>query len=670
MIKKLIIIVFCLSMVPAVQAWDNFTLNPGFEIDSNGNINLTERIFVGDGENPGVFGWTAWCNAENETMVAPLDDRPPARMMAIVGPWEQCSIWQNDWADYYLEADTEYIFEVDLKNIDGCEQVMIVIEDETYSYEINAVFDITDEWDTYRILMDTTAYVDFVGKRVGVAVRVFDADGGRCAATNLRFHVNWNDWAWDPYPVSGAIKVPVDVTLEWNTGERDPNGLVNTDIRKHYLYMSSGSSTDPNLVYAGEIDADPLNPRALYGPLSLSADSIYYWMVEEGLDDGAGGVYPADSPENIAGQTWVFETIKSYPDIIQQPGNVLIRPGETAEFTVVVTSPTAELYQWYRTEDNANNTPADDGEVGGDSNVFQIPNAQEANQAFYYCVITNDVTIPNGTMDPIYSDVAKLGIKMLLAHYTLDSGDYSGGLYLDETNNYNAVVRGEPVFVEGIDGTVDGAVAIDPNSGWANAGTWDPSQWSDQVGISVWVKWDGTLFEGDGPALVAKRDIEYPFRWSLYSRVGDSSHPGSNWLRLTSWYGGDVWVGPDALPANEWAHVAATVDESGAHIYINGVEAGSGSWTFGPETDDPIYIGRGSTADWSYPGALDDVRIYSHGLSRFEVADLYNAVTGENVCTGDYASEWDMNDDCKVNIDDFAAVAAEWLKCGWYPSCL
>lgn len=78
MIKKLIIIVFCLSMVPAVQAWDNFTLNPGFEIDSNGNINLTERIFVGDGENPGVLGWTAWCNAENETMVAPLDDRPPA----------------------------------------------------------------------------------------------------------------------------------------------------------------------------------------------------------------------------------------------------------------------------------------------------------------------------------------------------------------------------------------------------------------------------------------------------------------------------------------------------------------------------------------------------------------------------------------------------------------
>ena len=67
---------------------------------------------------------------------------------------------------------------------------------------------------------------------------------------------------------------------------------------------------------------------------------------------------------------------------------------------------------------------------------------------------------------------------------------------------------------------------------------------------------------------------------------------------------------------------------------------------------------------------MDDVRIYSYGLGRFEVADLYHAVTGENVCADDYASEWDANNDCRINIGDFAAVAVEWLKCGWYPSCL
>jgi hypothetical protein len=140
-------------------------------------------------------------------------------------------------------------------------------------------------------------------------------------------------------------------------------------------------------------------------------------------------------------------------------------------------------------------------------------------------------------------------------------------------------------------------------------------------------------------------------------------------VRFTSWDGGDVWAGPDLLGKDEWVHVAATVDEDGGHIYINGVPAASGPWYFGPEVDDPIYIGRGLTADWLWPGALDDVRIYSYGLNRFEVADLYYAVTSENVCVDDYASEWDTNGDCRVNIDDFATVAAEWLKCGWYPSC-
>jgi hypothetical protein len=99
------------------------------------------------------------------------------------------------------------------------------------------------------------------------------------------------------------------------------------------------------------------------------------------------------------------------------------------------------------------------------------------------------------------------------------------------------------------------------------------------------------------------------------------------------------------------------------------VPAGSGSWYFGPEVDDPIYIGKGLTAGLLWPGALDDVRIYSYGLNRFQVADLYYAVTSENVCVDDYASQWDTDGDCRVNINDFSTVAAEWLKCGWYPSC-
>jgi hypothetical protein len=662
MMRKLIILVFCLIFLQTAYAWENFTLNPYFELNALGEEDLTERTF------DDCLGWTYWCS--DTTYVAPCEDRPPARMMAIVGEWEQCSIWQDDWADYYLEGNTEYIFEVDLRNVDGCEQVQIVIEDEGYNYEINSIFDITDEWETYSILMDTTEFVDFVGMRVGVAVRVFDADGGSLAATNLRFHINWNDWAWDPYPEMGATQVPLDVTLEWNMGEADPNHLINPDIRMHYFYLSSGDPNDPNAIYLDAVEADPLEPRASYGPLSLEPDKTYYWVIEEGLDDGAGGVYPPGSPENIAGQLWAFDTIKSYPDIITQPQDALVAPGGTAEFVVTVTSPTQEHYQWYMSEDDVISLE-DDIKVGSDSNVYQWSNVQVGDETFFYCVITNDATIPIGTKDPTYTEVVKLGVKYLMAHYTLDSSDYSGGLYLDTTGNYNATVEGIPVFVAGMDGTIDGAVDIDPNSGgWANAGVWDPSVWTDEVGLSLWVKYDGSELIGDGPGLIAKRDLSDIFRWSLYTRGGDGSHSGDNWLRFTSWNGGDVWVGPDALPVDVWTHVAATVNGNTARVYINGIEAASGWWAFGLEVDDPIYIGQGMTADWLYPGALDDVRIYSYGLDKFEVADIFSAVTDENVCVDDYASEWDTNEDCKINIEDFATVAGEWLKCGLYPSCL
>ena len=227
MIKKLVILGFCLSFVSMALVWENYTINPYFELGEDGNIDLTERRFD-------CFGWDWWCNTT--TFVAPCEDRFPARMMAIVGDWHECSIWQNEYY-HALEANTKYVFEVDMKNIDECEEVMIVIEDETYTYELNKIVYISDEWETYSISIDTTDYTDFVGLMVGGAVRMWDDGYGIFAATNVRFHKDWNDWAWDPYPAHAATQIPLDITLEWNMGT-DPNGFPETDIKKYYLYMS------------------------------------------------------------------------------------------------------------------------------------------------------------------------------------------------------------------------------------------------------------------------------------------------------------------------------------------------------------------------------------------------------------------------------------------------
>jgi hypothetical protein len=65
-------------------------------------------------------------------------------------------------------------------------------------------------------------------------------------------------------------------------------------------------------------------------------------------------------------------------------------------------------------------------------------------------------------------------------------------------------------------------------------------------------------------------------------------------------------------------------------------------------------------------GRIDDVRVYNYGLSPEAVAGIY----GQSVCLYEsYPSvkTFDFNKDCQVTLDDFAALAAEWLTDAIYP---
>ncbi|NLK42283.1 MAG: LamG domain-containing protein, partial [Planctomycetes bacterium] len=80
-----------------------------------------------------------------------------------------------------------------------------------------------------------------------------------------------------------------------------------------------------------------------------------------------------------------------------------------------------------------------------------------------------------------------------------------------------------------------------------------------------------------------------------------------------------------------------------------------------------------SAGQWQYRGLMDDVRIYSYALSRYEVADLYLELSeAERLCleADSPTLRFDFNDDCVVNLADFAIFAADWLNCQIYPDCL
>jgi len=74
----------------------------------------------------------------------------------------------------------------------------------------------------------------------------------------------------------------------------------------------------------------------------------------------------------------------------------------------------------------------------------------------------------------------------------------------------------------------------------------------------------------------------------------------------------------------------------------------------------------------AYTGLLDDVRIWTYPLDAQAVANLYtNFNPGIYVCLE--RPELDITGpngvpDCKVDLYEFAEVAAEWLNCGLYPA--
>ena len=90
--------------------------------------------------------------------------------------------------------------------------------------------------------------------------------------------------------------------------------------------------------------------------------------------------------------------------------------------------------------------------------------------------------------------------------------------------------------------------------------------------------------------------------------------------------GGPVLEATNKLPNNQWVHLAATVDNSNATIYINGQIAGRGVLNMPPNvvrTND--YIGRSAYSGDYYPIAIfDELRIWNVARTQLEIQTSMN----------------------------------------------
>ena len=464
--------------------------------------------------------------------------------------------------------------------------------------------------------------------------------------------------AFEPQPAIAATGVGVAPDLNWRPGR---------EATSHKVYLG----TDEIAVADGATGAQTVIEHS-YTPGTLDLGATYFWKVDE---VGDAGTYPGDIWSFSTAEYAVIDDFENYNDV--EPGRVfdtwLDGWQNTANGSVVghEISPFAErtivksgvqsmplAYDNTGTAQTSEATrtfgAAQDWTASGVKSLSLFFYGDPANTGQLYVKINNTKVLYNGSAADIQGkqwqpwnidlsavggnlgNVTKLTIGIegtgagtlyiddirlyprtltlltptdpgktgLLAEYTFDSSaaDSSGrghhGTFLDTAHAADGVLV--------LDG-VDDAVAI-PRLGGATATF-------KQCTYSMWMNSVSGLVSA-GPVGGINQD-----NWSaggIHCKFyNGKANAGINGLA------GDDLNGKTVVEAGEWAHLALTVSDTVATIYLNG--QAEASRAFG--TPLTMILGSGAIGAWStngdiqreLKGQMDNIRIYDRALSPEEL---------------------------------------------------
>lgn len=432
----------------------------------------------------------------------------------------------------------------------------------------------------------------------------------------------------------------------------------NQSISRYEVWFGAGDANELDyqsvLTNIATIDDPALSACADIpaGMLPLTAPQTYTWVLD-------GYVYPASDP-NHTGDPNQMLTINLFqfatsavPSVDTDPSDQYVYPTETATFTAIfdaITPVTAVI--WYKDDVAVDTGDADvtvtltNGTANQYTSTLTIDNAEAADEGTYYCVAEN----AGGFSDP--TAAAYLVVKRMLAHW-----DFNGDAD-DETGVYHGTLMGDPNFVD--DGTryamiFDGVDDyVDLPDGFEN---FKPgvtlAMWVNPTAATSYAKF---IDLGNGA----------PSDNIFFTRAGTTT-----WLEFQVYAGttsgGVVSLGSGTLTEGVWQFFVATLDEAGnAVLYKNGVPIQTST------IEIPHVVTRTSNligaSNWTehalYNGLIDDMQVYNYALSDDQIAQVYADAAG-NFCR--YKPEYDYNNNCIVDLGDFAIFAASWLECGLHP---
>jgi len=228
------------------------------------------------------------------------------------------------------------------------------------------------------------------------------------------------------------------------------------------------------------------------------------------------------------------------------------------------------------------------------------------------------------------------GSNELIARYQFD------GNTMDSTINMNhSATSGGTSYVAGKVGS--GGIALNGTDAFVQL---PPNLVNQQeMTIAAWIYWNG--------GVVFQHIFDFGYDETKYMFLS----PNSSQLRFAIKNGGtEQQLNAPATPLGKWLHVAVTLGESEARMYVNGVMvAESNAITISPMDFKPglNYIGRSQTTGPMFKGTIDDFRVYNYALSANEVAQISGVLSGvEDVDYKSGLSVWPMpaNDVLQVNF--------------------
>jgi outer membrane protein assembly factor BamD (BamD/ComL family) len=209
-------------------------------------------------------------------------------------------------------------------------------------------------------------------------------------------------------------------------------------------------------------------------------------------------------------------------------------------------------------------------------------------------------------------------VAELVAYYHFNEGNDTTVVDASGSGHYGLVI-GTGLWVDSRSGYGKAIYFNGQNrNGYVYCGTWNPSEETDQLTITLWIRWEGG--NDDWQGVVSKRNdwgadkMMWQIRMDVKSQLIEFEREGST-----------PNCGDRILPKGKWTHVAATFDKTTVVFYINGEVTGRDNFSFGSKTDSPIIIGAADPSGLqTFNGAVDEVCVFNNALSEDEITLLYN----------------------------------------------